>query len=184
MKTEDLLHFFIENGIQWIQAQRDAYRTGARTLTEVERTALSCFFDPDILDLAGINMADEISNPGFYVTLKDAKEVPLLDFTGAIGITYIDTIVLSKKYLASSSQVIPILFHELVHMVQCDLLGVRKFVELYIGGWADKRFNYYAIPLEVEAYRLSRLYDTNPKGRFSVADEIRKTLGPEILEYP
>lgn len=180
METKDLLRFLVEEGIQWVQSQREVYRTGARTLSKGEKNALSGYFNADILGLAQVSMADKIGNPDFYASLKGADSLPLLDFTGAIGITYIDTIVLSKHYLTSNPRVIPILFHELVHIVQCHLLGLRDFVELYIGGWAENSFNYYAIPLEVEAYRLSRLYEKNPKKGFSVLDEVQKKFYPKF----
>ena len=47
-----------------------------------------------------------------------------------------------------------LLFHEIVHVVQYRLLGVRGFAEQYIRGWARSGFDYREIPLEVEAYAL------------------------------
>jgi len=176
MKTENLLRFFIENGIRWVESQRDAHRSSARDLTKTERSALAPFFDINILNLAKIKMVPGIENPGFYSELEDMKVPGLLDFSTAAGITFRDTIVLSELYSWGSSVPGSLIFHELVHVVQYDILGVAGFIERYVRGWTENGLDYFAIPLEIHAFELQRLYETSGKQDLSVEAEVVRRL--------
>ena len=74
----------------------------------------------------------------------------------------------------------PLVFHELVHAVQYDILGLDKFVEHFINGWVNQGFNYAAIPLEMDAYELQNRYESNPDEAFDVQEEVAQRL--ELLE--
>ena len=56
-----------------------------------------------------------------------------------------------------------ILFHELVHVHQCGLLGLETFIHEYISSVAAYR-NYRTIPLEAVAYEAQGRYVLNPGG--------------------
>ena len=94
-----------------------------------------------------------------------------------LGITFKDTIILSQRLLGSDSAPKALLFHELVHVVQYEVLGVRRFVEHYVQGWVKGRLDYYAIPLEIDAYDLEERYKKDPKAKFSVRQAVLKRLG-------
>jgi hypothetical protein len=179
MESQDLLRFFVENGIKWVESQRNAHRLSARDLTKAERSALAPFFDTEVLKLAKIKMIPVIENPGFYSEIEDSKLPGILDFSFAAGITFKDTIVVSQQYLRHRSPPIPLIFHELVHVVQYQVLGIRDFIEHYVSGWTKNGFDYSAIPLEAEAYKLERQYKTNRKQGFSVIKEVLTSLGEE-----
>lgn len=70
-------------------------------------------------------------------------------------------------------------FHELVHVVQYEILGVDAFVTRYLGGLVGDR-DYFAIPLELAAYTAQARYATIPQA-FSVKDFVQKTVP---LRYP
>ncbi|MBW1797384.1 MAG: DUF4157 domain-containing protein [Deltaproteobacteria bacterium] len=180
MNPEDLLQFFIENGIRWVESQRDAHRSCARDLTKTEKFTLAPFFDTNILNLAKIKMVPVIENPGFYSELEDMEIPGILDFSFAAGITFKDTIVVSQRYLRHRSPTTALIFHELVHVVQYQLLHVQEFIERYIAGWAENGFDYSAIPLEAEAYRLGHRFEKNPGQTFSVIAEVRRSLGVKV----
>lgn len=177
MNPEDLLQFFIKNSIRWVESQRDAHRSSAQDLTKTEKSVLAPFFDTNILNLAKIKMVPVIENPGFYSEFEDMEIPGILDFSFAAGITFKDTIVVSQRYLRHPSPPPSLLFHELVHVVQYQVLGVREFIERYIAGWAENGFDYSTIPLEIEAYRLGQRYEINPGQPFSVLTEVSKSLG-------
>jgi hypothetical protein len=101
----------------------------------------------------------------------------LPDFTAAAGITFIDTILISQQGLEAHSDLGPLIFHELVHVVQYDVLGVDEFIKCYVQGWAKSGFDYYTIPLEMEPYNLQRRYEKDPTHGFPVLAEMRKALG-------
>lgn len=69
-----------------------------------------------------------------------------------------------------------LMFHELVHVVQYQLLELAEFVEWYVHGWVKNGFDYFAIPLERYAYELQRRYDESSGQVFSVAEEVRRRL--------
>jgi hypothetical protein len=69
-----------------------------------------------------------------------------------------------------------LIFHELVHVVQYDLLGLNKFVELFVSGWVNQGFNYAAIPLEMDAYDLQNRFEADPEAPFQVKDEVSRSL--------
>jgi hypothetical protein len=137
MNLERLLPFLIEKGIQWVESQRDEYRSTARDLTEVEKSAVEPFFDPKILEMARIKTVPVIENPDFYSLFQEMKIPELLDFNNAAGITFRDTIVSSQRFLSSYSLLSSFLFHELVHVVQYEVLGVKRFINRYARGWAE-----------------------------------------------
>ncbi|MDM8001278.1 MAG: hypothetical protein QUS33_15145, partial [Dehalococcoidia bacterium] len=68
-----------------------------------------------------------------------------------------------------------ILFHEMVHVVQFQILGLRRHLEVYLRSWANNGFQYHRIPLEVQAQRLEARY--NRHERFSVRAVLEQELG-------
>jgi hypothetical protein len=177
MNPEYLMTFLMENGIQWVESQINKYRSTARNLTEAEKTEFEPFFEQKILHAAGIKLVPIIENPDFYAVLQEMKMPRLLDFKMVAGITFKDTIVLSQSVLRSKLAPKSLLFHELVHVVQYEVLGVRRFVERYVQGWVKGGLDYYAIPLEIHAYDLEQRYERDPKAGFSVREEVLKRLG-------
>jgi hypothetical protein len=177
MNQKDPLKFLMDNGIRWVESQRDAHRSNARDLTSNEKSALGPFFDTNILNAARIDMVSVIDNPGFYSELEDMELPGILDFNFAAGITFKDTIVISHRYLSHRSPPATLLFHEMVHVVQYQVLGVREFIRRYLFGWAENGFDYYGIPLEVEAYTLAHRFKKSPGETFSVLTEVLESLG-------
>ena len=177
MKTEELSQFLVEHAIQWVQSEREEHRPAARDLTEIEKSEFSPFFHSRILGIAKIKMVPCVRNPGFYLQLQDMAVPRLLDFTQAAGITFKDTILVSQRYLTSHTQLGPLIFHELVHVVQYEVLGVTDFIERYVRDWVDNGLDYLAIPLEAKAYELQKRYEKGLKKGLSVLDEVRQGLG-------
>ncbi len=92
------------------------------------------------------------------------------------GITFEDTVLLSERYLGEDELSPRLLFHELVHVAQYRQLGIADFVSRYIRGWAENGYDYHAIPLERDAYRLLERYERNPEQPFSVSEEVAQRL--------
>lgn len=181
MNPENAVEFLIENAIQWVETQRDEHRLTARGLTEEEKSEFTHFFDSKILDLARIKSVPVIENPGFYSDLQDLKIPRLLNFNNAAGITFKDTILISQQCLKTDSILRSLIFHELVHVVQHEVFGVREFIERYVRSWADNGFNYSSIHFEIEAYKLQQRYETDPRRGFSVIEIVRQRLRDRSL---
>lgn len=69
------------------------------------------------------------------------------------AITFVDTVVVNRRFVEEPTPV-ELLFHELVHAVQYEVLGAEAFIRRYVDGWAAGGFSYANIPLERMAYRL------------------------------
>ena len=177
MDTEELLQFLIENGQAWVQAERERLRPTARMLTASEKAAFHPFFEADILDTARIRHVPVIKNPGFYRDLEAMGIPPPLDFTAMEGITFVDTILISQRHHPHEPPSLPLLFHELVHLVQYKILGPALFIDRYVWGWFRAGQSYAEIPMEQDAYQLQALFEAVPQRRFLVGVEVRRRLG-------
>lgn len=170
---EPHIPFFIEEGKRWVEDERERCRPHANALPPPLRASFEPFFESDLLDRACFVRVPSIQNPPFYAALK-ARGIPEpLDFSQMAGITFRDTILISESRMPNPLAFMPLLFHELVHVAQYDVLGDR-YTELYVRGWAENGFDYNRIPLEVMAYELQERFRSNPEHRYLVSDEVRR----------
>jgi len=65
-----------------------------------------------------------------------------------------------------------LLFHELVHVVQYEKLGIVNFAAKYVNGFLSGG-SYEAIPLEMNAYQLDARFAAAPAETFSVSDQVQ-----------
>jgi hypothetical protein len=101
--------------------------------------------------------------------------IPVIDFAQGGGITFIDTILVSKERTPPGPVPLSLVFHELVHVVQNDLVGVDEFVSHYVKGWFAHGQEYTAIPIERQAYDLQARYEEKPSIGFSVVAYVQRT---------
>lgn len=71
----------------------------------------------------------------------------------------------------------PVVFHELVHVVQYAVLGVQGFITRYVRSWFENGLDYYGISLETQAYALQQRYEKTPGQGFPVKDEVPERFG-------
>ncbi len=76
-----------------------------------------------------------------------------LGLTQAIGLTLIDCVLIRKGLWFHPSMAISTLFHEMVHVVQFDLLGTRKLIEWYTDSLIQDE--YRNVLFERQAYALT-----------------------------
>jgi len=171
-----LIEYFIAEGPRWVRDQRSQHRSVGRALSVDEIRRLSPFFEEGILQEARVTRVPVITNPPFYAPLLAARIPIPLDFSQASGITFDDTILLAEHSVPPAAQ-LPVLFHELVHVVQFSLAGIEGFVRRYVTGWAENGCVYESIPLEAQAYALGARFVAQPGFRFSVQDEVAGLIG-------
>jgi len=138
----------------------------ARSLSAEETAELQTFFAPATLGAARVRSVPRIENPDFYAKLP--AEFPTIKFTQMMGITLIDTVLISDAQMRPEDPLLPLLFHELVHVVQYAQVGVETFVDRYVTGWYAGGQDYGSIPIEKQAYGLGSRYEANPGSGFSV----------------
>jgi hypothetical protein len=177
MDMSQLMALLIAQGQKWIKEQRLVFRPRGRSLTPQAMGQFSPFFEEWLLQKVRLLTVPALENPGFLEAYRSTfaeKAIPLLDFSAMAGITFDDTILLVDRLPGADSNLV--IFHELVHAVQYDLLGPDKFVELYLMGWINQGFNYAAIPLEMDAYELQNRFEAEPQAPFAVKEQISLRL--------
>lgn len=172
-----MLPWLIQEGVRWVQSEREKYRPSARPLDDREVDALERFFGPTIMNLASLRVVPSIQNPPFYPILTQ-RGVPVIDFTQSLGITFIDTILISRERTPPGPVPLSVVFHELVHVVQYDLVGVDEFVSRYVKGWFAQGLQYASIPIEHQAYDLQARYEAKPSIGFSVVASVQRAGVP------
>ncbi len=171
---EETLDAYVEHGARWIASQRAAYRPAAAPLPARARKGLAGCFPRRILEAARWARTRRIASPGFLADFAERGLPAPPDFTRMAAITFADTIVVADAGWPASEA---LLFHELVHVVQYDLLGVAEFTRRYVRGWAEHGFRYETIPLERHAYELQGAFERSPGAPFPVEEAVRRQLG-------
>jgi hypothetical protein len=152
-----------------IEQERQTYRPQATPLDKSQKALMAPFFPQSVLESTRVVVlsGQQVSNPPFYGDLV-GMGFPLgslPDFSDMGAITFVDTIV-SHGPITNQT-----LFHELVHAVQYEKLGLPQFAAKYVKGFLAGG-SYNAIPLERNAYELDERFAGAPRDAFSVQDEV------------
>lgn len=159
----------------WVRRARGVYRRRSRGLTEGEREAVAGWFDAALLDRVRVAIVDEVMLPAPRLRrLADVLGAGGIVVDRPSGIALVDVVAVSAEAASSGVEGVEVpaslLFHELVHIAQWEVRGVRGFVRAYATGWVVSGKNYYGIPLEREAFELQRRFEEGE--RFRVGDEL------------
>jgi hypothetical protein len=157
----------------YIGNQREFYFGRAVPLDSVQRKTFQPFFPGSILDSARLIVLthERVGNPPFYGDLVRMGFAgnPLPDFIHMTAITFVDTVVSHEPFTER------LLFHELVHVVQYEKLGLPEFSTRYVRGFLSGG-SYEAIPLEMNAYELDARFAAGPTKSFSVEAEVQSWI--------
>jgi hypothetical protein len=151
----------IGTAVAWLQGRREHHRPHADPLSRSDLEWLSPFFEPQLL-----------------ATVRLRRARPVLPWMA--GITCRDTVLVDPGIAPGGPAWRRILFHELVHVVQFEVLGVDRFMELYLTGWARGGCRYRTIPLEVDAYAIESMLGDGTRP-FPVRQEVERRLA---LRHP
>jgi hypothetical protein len=149
----------------YIGRQRARLEPVSNGLPPEERERLGPYFAPDLLDRVRVLQSENlgIADPPFSSAVRRAGlEFPSMALTAAITF---DDLIAAREPAAGS-----LLFHELVHVVQFRVLGVRQFSRLYVRGFLSQG-SYEDIPLERCAYELEARFASR-EAPFPVEDEV------------
>ncbi|HEY6389529.1 MAG TPA: hypothetical protein VIX91_27920 [Candidatus Acidoferrum sp.] len=157
----------------YIGQQRQTYRPGAVPLSMGQQKAMRPFFPEPALDATRLLVlaGRRVANPPFYSELikMGFEATSLPDFAHMAAITLVDTVVSHEAFTDR------LLFHELVHVIQYEKLGLEGFADKYVRGFLTGG-SYDAIPLEMNAYELDARFAGAPTRAFSVADEVQRWI--------
>jgi hypothetical protein len=155
--------------LSWMTARYIAYHRNrlwplARTLDDRIQMQLSSFFPQAALAETRVVQA-VLPDPAFYPLVRNLGFQGLLEMSSIGAITLMDVVAYPQQLDLGT------LFHELVHVVQYRVLGLKRFSELYVKGFL-LRGGYARIPLEQQAYELGARFDESPGIAFSVEEEV------------
>jgi hypothetical protein len=112
---------------------------------------MSAFFPPAVLAETRIIQA-RMPEPILYPLAR------ILGIKGLLGMSSIGAITLMDVVAYPDELDCSTLFHELVHVVQYRVLGLKRFAHLYVKGFLEGG-GYEGIPLERQAYQLGTRFD-------------------------
>lgn len=163
----------------WVVVRRWVYGRRGLPLAQAERSGLAGYFEDEVL---GAVRVAEVERIAWARGARVARRLGLGDeavIDGARAMTLGD-VVLMERGLAGDPT--PVLFHELVHVVQFRRLGTFGFLRAYLEGWMVGAAgegaggpSYRENPLEVEAYGLGERFERGE--RFRVNEELGRGLG-------
>jgi len=159
---------------RYIRAQRDRLALTATPLSEISKLRLRQHFSDDDLERVRVALANPlpITDPPFYPLFRwlplDIPEPSLVD-----AITF-DYVIAARETMG-----FPLLFHEMVHVIQYRLLGVKAFARLYVKGFFAGG-GYHGIPLERCALEMEQRFINGPEP-FDVEGEIAKWFADKLF---
>jgi hypothetical protein len=128
----------------WISLTLTANAENVRGVSSFGFSRLSSYYSKALLARAKVVIVENCPMPPLSsIGLKQFADFESMD---PAGITYLDTYFIVSKHANVES----LHFHELVHVIQWELLGAEKFLALYADGL--ERFGYRQSPLEIMAY--------------------------------
>jgi hypothetical protein len=159
----------------WIEGTLSSHRAMERPVASYVFPRLATYFSTQLLASSRVVEVPRVPIPPLAALgLPDFAEFENGDYG---GITYLNTYFIQASLATSES----LHFHELVHVVQWQCLGVEHFLAAYAIGLAG---GYRANPLEVMAYDLQARFDQNA-APFDAETLIRRsldTLVPTLLD--
>ena len=179
-RLEQLWPYLIDKYLEWVDEQRVLLLPRSRSLTREEKARFREYFEDRILSLVHIATIDKIDNPRFYEELIQSGVPIPLDLNQAIGLALVDCILIHKQLWAYPESAISTIFHELVHIIQIDILGVRKHIDLYANSLMQNNLQYHSVFFEEQAYRLSAKFERR-EPPFSVRDAVSQELKQEKM---
>jgi hypothetical protein len=179
-RLEQLRSYLIENYLAWVDEQRVLLLPKAWPLTSAEKTKLGGYFEDRILSSVHVVTVDKFENPQFYDELTQSGVPIPLDLNQAVGLALVDCILIHKQLWAYPESAISTIFHELVHIVQIDILGIGKHIELYADSLIRNNLQYHSVFFEKQAYRFTERFDRQ-EPLFSVHVVVRQELKHERM---
>ena len=156
----------------WLKQTIAAHAPQAQRIEALAFPRLPQYFSPKLLAFAKVAYVDTVPTP----PLSSIGLDQFADFenTEPSGITYFDTIISRTEMRGNEAHI----FHELVHVIQWQVLGMESFVAAYADGL--ERIGYRQCPLEMMAYNLESVFrhSSSPFDVFAVVREQLAAIAP------
>ena len=172
----------IRDGIARIAAyfreQQGHYLRSSAPLSAHHKAMMWPFFTPVLLDQIRVVVLEgaRVPIPPFYSEARTLGFENLPDFTYLASLTFVDVIVFNETITERA------LFHALVHAVQFQVLGLERYVELFVRGFLGTKLH-FTVPLEAQAFSLEAKFAQHTE-RFSVEEQVRLWADQGRYERP
>lgn len=161
-------------GSAWVASRRRRYRKLGRPLNGTERLAFGGYFDPLLLQRVRIAIVPRIDDPPGANLLRSLGFGTIASLSSVRGMAFGDAIVVTGS--PDRTPPISLLFHELVHVVQYEQLGIGPMLRRYVAEYFESGRDYFAIIAERCAYALQERFEREQSARFSVVDEVERWM--------
>jgi len=162
-------------GGAWVRARQRRYRRLGRALAPIQQEALGPYFEAPLLERVRVAIVDRIEPPMITGLARVLGAGALVDLSTVRAMAFGESIVVAGKPPG-----MPLLFHELIHVVQYDLFGIGPMLRRYLADWAVAGGDVMGIAAERCAYELQERFEREPGRPFNVANEVRRIMGAEI----
>lgn len=154
----------------YIRRQHDRLTGQSHAISDAARLRMAPYFSADLL--SGVRIVERdplpIPNPPFANSIRRLGfDYPNLALTAAITF---GNLIATRAPMSPS-----LLFHELVHVVQYQRLGISVFARQYVHGLLTYR-SYEQIPLEAAAFQLQARFEWE-RVPFDVEAELARQMG-------
>ncbi len=136
---------------EWIENTLEKHKVNAVRVIDLSFLRLKKVFPPDLLDRTKVVVVNG-TVPFPPLSRMGLPEFSQIENMPMAGVTYKDTFFINHLHKTESLH-----FHELVHVIQWERLGVNNFLLAY--GYGLMQSGYQDSPLEKMAYTLQGKFD-------------------------
>jgi len=166
--SEETILEFVERVSSYLTDERTRHLRSAVPLTRHQKALMWPYFSAELLDrvkLVELHGA-RVPNPPFYDEARALGYMNLPEVTHMHSVTFLDVVVFNERVTERT------LFHALVHAVQFDVLGLKRYAELFVRSFVNAKLH-FSVPLEAHAFSLESKFVSAPAHRFSVEEQVR-----------
>jgi hypothetical protein len=138
--------------IKWIHATLNSHSAKRTAVSASGHTRLFDYFPAAFLDKKYVMPVDKV--PVVPLDFLGVPEFNSMNQLSVIGITYLDSFFIQEDEKDNAA----LHFHELIHTIQWEYLGMEKFLLCY--GYGLLTSGYRNSPLEVMAYDLEKRFNS------------------------
>lgn len=172
----------IAQAVEWLSsylhAEREHYLPQSGELSPHLKAAMRPYFSAELLDRIRVGELHgaRVEAPDFFARARalgfDPPEITHMD-----SLTFLDVIVFNQRITERA------LFHGLVHAVQIQHLGLKRYAELWIYSFIRTR-THFTVPLEVHAFSLASKFLRPSPEKFSVEESVLRWIEARRYEVP
>ena len=179
--SEDELAATITEVIENARKREETYLPRGVLLSPEQKHYVRGFFPDRLLDAVKVlELEDErVPNPPYQERARKRGYRLMLDFAHMAEITHPRLIIFQEQMTPRQ------LFHALVHVLQYEVLGRERYLELYVRAFVQTG-SYTSVPMEMQAFNMDERFTEDPDKVFSVEAEVRAwaTAGKYLLPAP